>query len=491
MENMSIVCMVLLLAPSLASAVQTLKTLNDLHQMYLGKYVPKHTAVLLYWFTNTVDIDNNHNIWLTFDPNSGEYGSHHYGNYERLLDPLPLGHVRYQYYTVGNINHRATEELPHYVVDTRDEYNEGNINRIIFRVIQSNLGRQRIDQVYITQHYRGSERSNAYDPQYTFQVHVNLLRQIREFSSVRNQMNSLRNFRDRLEIDANDFQLRDISNIWGDVAGLGLFLFIVFCENYSYKRKKQPRPAAPKRTQPDYVVNIPERGNNHVNIGQFCSIAVEDHNNGIILKVTVNTCGKAKIIWKNIPLVYLREKVMVVLYKNDNDDEVLAKHCIGNKKSGTYETSISVSDGFQVRLHAVVTKCFFWSSRGRELQRGPEFESPKPVDISNYNAKLQLFVEDGKACARIYVKKTFYEWMSEFEKSWVGFYSSAHKATGSYEWWQWQWVRKFKQNVSLENSSYSVYEYRSSMTAAPGVQIRFILQGEEDEASTPSWEEVF
>ncbi|KAK1878202.1 Colicin I receptor [Dissostichus eleginoides] len=77
-------CVALLLALTSVSAVQkTLKSINGLKKINFGQSVPKHSLLLLHWFANQIDIDNNDIIQLTFDPNSGEYGSHHYGNYER------------------------------------------------------------------------------------------------------------------------------------------------------------------------------------------------------------------------------------------------------------------------------------------------------------------------------------------------------------------------------------------------------------------------
>uniref|UniRef100_A0A671XHH9 Uncharacterized protein n=1 Tax=Sparus aurata TaxID=8175 RepID=A0A671XHH9_SPAAU len=153
-----------------------------------GQSVPKHSLMLLHWFANAVNIDNNNIIQLTFDPNS-DYGSHHYGNYEELLDPLPQG---YWYYTVGNLYQDISEQLPDYVVDPPMEYEGENMDRIIIRVRG-----QRIDQVYITQHYDTSEHQGTrYDPDNTYQVTTNLLRQIREFS-VRDGQQPLLHLRNR------------------------------------------------------------------------------------------------------------------------------------------------------------------------------------------------------------------------------------------------------------------------------------------------------
>ncbi|CAL8338363.1 unnamed protein product [Arctogadus glacialis] len=78
-----------------------LDSIDDLKKIPFGQSVPKHSLVLLHWFANTIEIDNNDAIELTFEPNHGDYGTHHYGNFERFLDPVPFGH---RYYTLGNIN---------------------------------------------------------------------------------------------------------------------------------------------------------------------------------------------------------------------------------------------------------------------------------------------------------------------------------------------------------------------------------------------------
>uniref|UniRef100_A0A8C4DLV2 Uncharacterized protein n=1 Tax=Dicentrarchus labrax TaxID=13489 RepID=A0A8C4DLV2_DICLA len=167
--------------------MKMLKSISDLKKINFGPSVPKHSLILLHWFANTVNMDNNNFIWLTFDPNSGDYGSHHYGNYEGLLEPLPWG---YRYYTIGNLYQETSVELPPYVANPSLEYSGENRDRIIIRVQEQNTGRGglQIDQVYITQHYDTSEHQGTpYDPEQTYQITTNLLRQIRAFSVRENQ----------------------------------------------------------------------------------------------------------------------------------------------------------------------------------------------------------------------------------------------------------------------------------------------------------------
>uniref|UniRef100_A0A8D3AQD9 Uncharacterized protein n=1 Tax=Scophthalmus maximus TaxID=52904 RepID=A0A8D3AQD9_SCOMX len=486
-------CVALFLALTSVSAVQRLNSINDLKKINFGQSVPKHSLLLLHWFANIVDIDNNNVIRLTFDPNNGDHGSHHYGNFERVLDPLPQG---YQYFTVGNINLHASEDLPDYVVNPRPEYVGRNRDRIVFRVRQQNRGQQALqtDQVYITQHYGTSENQGTrYDPEHTYRVTINLLIQIREFSVIHNQ-ESLWDLRNRFGSSADDYQLRHISNTWGNLAFLGLLLFIVIQEKHSTSRhNNRPQRAVKNSTQPDFVVNIPENRRNHVESNAWGNFAnrLLDQGDEIQLGVTTGRNGKARIVWDDIPRYRLNNGVMVVLFKNDEDQEASRIYkSIGNRESGSWDTSVLLNDGLQARLHKVRRECCFWKVVGEEICRGPEFKNPradKTVKIENYDATLQLFVKDGKACARLFVKKTFREWKSVFNNSWVGFYTSAAKATNQYGWWQWQWATNFRVNTDVENPSYDVYEYHSGMEIAPGVQARFIQQGEMVSACTPSW----
>ncbi|XP_013870392.1 uncharacterized protein LOC106522083 [Austrofundulus limnaeus] len=479
----------LLLIFTSAAAVQKLKNINDLKRLKFGQSVPSHSLLLLYWFADTVDIDNNNVIRLTFDPNSEEYGSHHYGNYERMLDQLPQGNIRYRYYTVGNLHEQRSSELPSYVVHPRYGYEGRNRDRIIFRVREQNVGWQagQIDRVYITQHFETSEyQGTRYDPEHTYQVSNNLLRQIREFSE--EDEDSLMDLRDRFGSNADDAQLRYIRNSWGELACLGLFLFIVIQERESSNQHNRRQSSTRRSTHSDFVVNIPEnRQNTYPGISAGL---LQDHSYEMKLKVTTGPGGKARILWSKVPAELIKEGVMVVLFRSGLDQEELTYKSIGNKESGSYDTSVPLNEGLQARLHKVRRRCCFWTSVGEELNRGAEYENPPAVGIEGYNASLQICAKNGKACARLYVKNSFRDWRSTFNNSWIGLYSSAEKATGNYEWWQWQWATRFKPNNEIENfSNCAVYEYHSGMTIAPGVQARFILHDEVEQACTPCWGE--
>ncbi|XP_071329952.1 uncharacterized protein [Trachinotus anak] len=250
-------CVVLFLTLTSVSALQRLNSINDLKKINFGQSVPKHSLLLLHWFANIVDIDRNNVIHLTFDPNNQEYGSHHYGNYERLLEPR---HHGYQYYTIGNLYQDSPTRLPSYVTNPRREYEGRNRDRIIIRVREQNTVLQRIDSVYLTQHYEAPEDRRLYDPAHTYEITTDLLREIREFS-VGNQR-SLMNLRDRFGSTVPDNELQNIRNTWGQLACLGLLLFIVIQEGYySNQCNYRPQYAARKNTDTDVFGTRLHHGN--------------------------------------------------------------------------------------------------------------------------------------------------------------------------------------------------------------------------------------
>ncbi|XP_040046502.2 uncharacterized protein LOC120827570 [Gasterosteus aculeatus] len=226
-----ICCVALLLIPTTVSAAQrSLNSINDLKKIPFGQSVPICSLLLLYWFANAVDIEGNDTMTLTFNPDNRDYGSHHYGNYEGLLDPLPRGNS-YKYYTIGSLNQDRGMSLPHYVVSPpATVYGERNRDRIIVRITQPNIGMravQRIDQVYITQHI---DNRREYDPDHTYRITANLLREIRRFSVGQNQQRLLQ-LSDHFGSNA---AVSSIRSTWGNLAGFGLLLLIVIQGSRSF-----------------------------------------------------------------------------------------------------------------------------------------------------------------------------------------------------------------------------------------------------------------
>ncbi|XP_071060159.1 uncharacterized protein [Pseudochaenichthys georgianus] len=277
-------CVALLLALTSVSAVQkTLRSINGLKKINFGQSVPKHSLLLLHWFANEIDIDNNDIIQLTFDPNSGDYGSHHYGNYEDLLDPLPWGN-QHRYYTIGNLHQETSTQLPPYVVDPMIEDMGRNMDRIVFRVREQNIhgqAYQTIDQVYITQHYGTSENQGTlYDPAHTYRITTNLLRQIREFAVGEDQQ-PLSYLRNRFGSSADDF---DIDSTWGELACLGLLLYIVIQENQSSKQQNN-HPENRRNPGNKREHNVPRNVQNQ----DYVALNVGDDEDRVASRRLVNT----------------------------------------------------------------------------------------------------------------------------------------------------------------------------------------------------------
>ncbi|XP_047212263.1 uncharacterized protein LOC124862411 [Girardinichthys multiradiatus] len=169
-------CVALLL--TLTSAYAARKTLNSISEVKNCVPQPTNILELLRWFANIVNIDNYGTIQLTFNPDS-DYGSHYYGNFQNMLDRSSWG---YKYYTVGNIHKDSSKQLPPYVVQARRGSIGWNRARIIFSATECN-GIWNIRQVYITQHY-DTPRNNGtnYDPEHTYEITTNLLREFRRRS---------------------------------------------------------------------------------------------------------------------------------------------------------------------------------------------------------------------------------------------------------------------------------------------------------------------
>lgn len=201
-----------------------LDSITDLKKISFGESVPKHSLILFYWFANTIDIDDSDNMRLTFDVNRGDYGSHRYYNDEKLLEPPPSG---CSYYTIGNLYQDQFRLLPNYVVNPPREYVGDNRDRIIVRVQLQNTEQEgkTIDQVYITQHCSGHQRS-PYESRHTYQITPNLLRELRLFCIRENQL-QLSQLRQQFNSGANDSQIGHINSVWPGYAGLGLLICIV------------------------------------------------------------------------------------------------------------------------------------------------------------------------------------------------------------------------------------------------------------------------
>ncbi|XP_059894917.1 uncharacterized protein LOC132447911 [Gadus macrocephalus] len=223
------------------STIGILNSINDLKKIPFGQSVPKQSLPLLHFFASTIEFDNNDLIELTFEPSNGDYGTHHYGNYEGVLDRLPPGQ---QYYTLGNINPMINNNgisLPSYVAGHVNHLLGGEeLNRA--RIIFSLLDQDTIGQVFITQHYEANQGlGTGYDPVHTYRISINLLRELRVFSLDRRQHSELSEIGGNIGSGITDHELSSVRNTWGQLACVGLLLFIVINERNS--------PCSPNRAR--------------------------------------------------------------------------------------------------------------------------------------------------------------------------------------------------------------------------------------------------
>ncbi|KAJ8402482.1 hypothetical protein AAFF_G00365650 [Aldrovandia affinis] len=132
-----------------------LNTLKDLKTSGFGQPPPRHGLKLLFWFANDgVGFYCHNHMTAQCDPRRGDYGFHHFGNYEELLPVLPRGQGD-KYFVVGNLNPETclgAQDLPDYVREDYDRLmvsRDRNKDRIIVRLLPDNS----ISKIYITQHH--------------------------------------------------------------------------------------------------------------------------------------------------------------------------------------------------------------------------------------------------------------------------------------------------------------------------------------------------
>nr|XP_046157696.1 uncharacterized protein si:ch211-198c19.1 [Oncorhynchus gorbuscha]XP_046157697.1 uncharacterized protein si:ch211-198c19.1 [Oncorhynchus gorbuscha] len=157
--------LLLLLAVTLASALRTLDTNEELEKTGFGTPPPRHGLKLLLWYVQTC-IDNN--MVSLCDPREGAYGFHKFKNYKLLLPKLKDQNL-YTYYTIGNLHSHGAENLPY---EVRRYYDKDNLlsnqDRVLVKYNQNN---NHIDKIYISEHYKQRK---------TYMIGPNLLSSLRQ-----------------------------------------------------------------------------------------------------------------------------------------------------------------------------------------------------------------------------------------------------------------------------------------------------------------------
>ncbi|KAJ8335961.1 hypothetical protein SKAU_G00393040 [Synaphobranchus kaupii] len=154
------------------AVIPMLMTVEDLREVAFGHRHPRHGLKLLHWFSTVcVKFDEDGDMELQCDPDNGDYGFHHYGNFEYLLPPCNT------YFEVGNLNtltHVGAQDLPDNV---REAYSsqrncyERNKDRII---VSMDRASRLIGEVYITEHRLGL---SDFNPEGTFLLSPDVIRE--------------------------------------------------------------------------------------------------------------------------------------------------------------------------------------------------------------------------------------------------------------------------------------------------------------------------
>ncbi|XP_056434883.1 uncharacterized protein LOC130372751 isoform X2 [Gadus chalcogrammus] len=291
-----------------ASTIGLLDSINDLKKIPFGRSVPKHSLVLLHWFANTIELTNNNRLELNFDPDQGDYGAHHYVNVPGFLDPLPF---RHRYFTLGNINpliNNQRRSMPSYFTNDLNRLLRGEVlNRA--RIIFSYSSQDTVGQVFITQHYQASQGlGTGYDPEHSYRISINLLRELRVFSLDRREHSELSEIGGDFGSSIDYDKLYSLRNTWGQLACVGLLFFIVINErNTLCDRAREPKLTPKRNVRASAIwygsVNIPENNFNYRQLNQdsdddqscytcpsvfkICVVIV-----GIIIAITIITITK-------------------------------------------------------------------------------------------------------------------------------------------------------------------------------------------------------
>ncbi|XP_066580578.1 uncharacterized protein LOC136771914 [Amia ocellicauda] len=186
---------------------------------------------------------------------------------------------------------------------------------------------------------------------------------------------------------------------------------------------------------------------------------------GTTLEVKTNSNGQARMVWAHLP--WANGELWVGLFEDDSrsDTSALAWHQV-DRVRGDKPTKVDVNPGLQVRLLKEKTHILL---SGEELD---EACGEIPRKIPGFRAYLQLHVQNGLACARMYIHRSFTNWREKLNEAWVGFYSKELDHAKKFR--NFQWVTKFEEDMDLE--AYLVLEDKCwGGRMSWGVQARFYL----------------
>ncbi|KAG9259654.1 hypothetical protein AMEX_G27163 [Astyanax mexicanus] len=389
------------------------------------------------------------------------------------------------FYSLGDLSHEGSRMLPSYV--TQDFHNSmgsqhENVDRLLIEVQKNSP--QKVDKLYITQHFEGKNR--RVDLNNTYEISSKLLIQIQALSkNIACNANDPRLDFSPCRILDHQQKAAKVEMVYPKTPGLAWFLslagynvdqrFLVFlCST-------NPANDSSGKCYP-LSVNDPETQ---------CQVHYK-----IKLEVKSTSTGYAKILWSGIPESIARMEVNIGLYKDGTKEEPLEEYPLSGRTFGTIDTNIPLNPGHQVHLlrrEQTPYYLVFSATHYSSIWKGPEFDEANwvhPTRVRGYDMSLQLYTKHGYACARLYVKKTFTNWKNVFDNSWVGFYASYLDENDAYS--KYEWVVNFEKRPEKGCPlDYDVYEAESGLAIGPGVQARLMLTKHigSEKARTVSWEE--
>ncbi|XP_067309396.1 uncharacterized protein [Pseudorasbora parva] len=461
MGSMMRLCFLLYcLFSSSVSSVRKLYDIDDLKNITYAKSAPRHGLQLLFWFSQKVlNVDQNNILIIdsNFDPHRGDFGFHRYLNKEGILPSLRSWQ---SYYSVGNLKSPGAKALPAYVRRYYRNTNvpQRNMDRLIVSVDPNRP--KRILGVFITSH---NLHKNDYNPSDTYEIDYSLILQIGDPHNCTLDQNInygtytiLRNTQDN-EYDRCSQFLTEAGYSSTD------------CTHSHFSRKKR---------SPYLKCNTYE---------------------GIKLEIKATPQGYSKLTWE-IPaeMIDNSKHVHIDICQNTYSSDTNEVHTQVTKQiniyesSGALDTSVPLNVGLQPRLR-LYPSLFDFHFTNPYIWYGPEFDGSNgviPTTIKGFDASLQLYAADGKACARLYIKKTFSNWKDVLDHSWIGFYKSSQDKNDDYS--TYQYADRFPKTENYITHNYDIYQYDSSLAIAPGMQIRFLLDKKYNKvlAQTTPWEGV-
>ncbi|XP_062864341.1 uncharacterized protein LOC134326068 isoform X2 [Trichomycterus rosablanca] len=468
--------------------IEILKNIEDLKNIEFGHDYPHHGLFLLHFLASHISIDLSEGILLHFDPERQDYGFQYYNNTRidgnTFLHPDdPQDRV---YYTLGDLSSEAVRtKLPPYV--TQEFYNayespKRDLDRMVLEMQKGSS--RKADRVYITQvviHQQGLQ----YNQNKTFEISPKLIKQVQALQKPLNllqalellstdNLNASKGSSDdpRLALPSDQFlnylkySEKHLKNIFEEPS----LRWLLILAGYDLDGRFKVHEKIWSCSKDESFQREQTTGNQKVHL---CEGPAK-----IEVKSTEN--GYARLTWSGIPKNILDLKPYLVLFKSDSSNDLETFESLQEKTSGSVDTTMALNHGLHPRLvtYNFANKYGFLGIRYSVIWRGPQFDEANraiPVDITGYNASLQLYTRNGYACARLYIKNSFTDWENEFRYSWVGFYTSDQDPNHKHQ--HYQWVSKFDK-VDNKSDDHLIYEYESSLSIGPGVQARFLYSSQ-------------